>query len=165
MTSNEGQDPPEFRSEIEHGHEEYTADELLEQCQLNAQALVLGVFDTLQDDPGTRDRLIQGIAGTFLRGWETDRAWEPVEILDALLTNFRSIGGEVDGYDPDDASPSAEVVDLPDGDLAAQLGISPIAFRPMLMVSQRIVEALDHELEWTHDAAEGRVRLRVNPRA
>lgn len=156
------QSTPGFRSEIEHGHEEYTAEELLEQSQLNAQALVLGVFDTFHDDPAILDRLTRGIAATFLRGWETDRAWEPVEILDALLTNFRSMGGEVDDYDPDDASPRAEVVDLPSADLIEQLGVSAIAFRPMLVVSQRIVEALGCDLEWSHDATEGRIRLQVN---
>jgi hypothetical protein len=153
---------PEFRSDIEHGHDAYTADELLEQSQLNAQALLLGVFDTLGDDPATLTRLTGGIAQTFLRGWDAGREWAPVEILDALLTNFRALGGEVDTYEPAEESPSAEIDGLPDLDLAEQLGVPASAFRPMLLVCQWVVEGLGCELEWSHDASAGRVRLQVN---
>jgi hypothetical protein len=153
---------PGFRSEIEHGHGDYTAEELLEQSQLNAQALLLGVFDTLADDPAALARITSGIAETFLRGWDNEREWEPVEILDALLTNFRALGGEVDEYEPEEVSPSAELEGLPDLDLVQQLGVPATAFRPMLLVCQRLVEALGCELEWSHDANHGRVRLQVN---
>jgi hypothetical protein len=153
---------PEFRSDIEHGHDDYTADELLEQSQLNAQAFLLAVFATLGDDAATLTRLTGGIAGTFLRGWDAEREWAPVEILDALLTNFRALGGEIDEYEPEEISPSAEIDGLPDLDLADQLGVPATAFRPMLLVCQRLVEGLGCELEWSHDANAGRVRLQVN---
>ena len=153
---------PQFRSEIEHGHDDYTAEELLEQSQLNAQALVLSVFDTLGDDPAALNRMAAGIAQTFLRAWDAEREWAPVEILDALLTNFRSFGGEVDQYEPEEVAPSAEIEGLPDPILVEQLGIPATAFRPMLLVCQRLVEGLGCELEWSHDASAGRVRLQVN---
>lgn len=153
---------PEFRSEIEHGHGDYTAEELLEQSQLNAQALLLAVFDTLGDDPAALARMAAGIANTFLRGWDSEREWAPVEILDALLTNFRALGGEVDAYEPEETAPSAVIDGLPDLDLVAQLGVPATAFRPMLLVCQRLVERLGCELEWSHNADEGRVRLQIN---
>ena len=153
---------PEFRSDLEHGHDDYTAEELLEQSQLNAQAFLLAVFDTLHDDQATLNRVATGIANTFLRGWDSEREWAPVEILDALLTNFRALGGEVDEYEPEEVAPSAELDGLPDPDLVEQLGIPATAFRPMLLVCQRLVESLGCELEWSHNADEGRVRLQVN---
>lgn len=153
---------PEFHSDIEHGHDDYTAEELLEQSQLNAQALLLAVFATLGDDPAAIARITAGVAGTFLRGWDAEREWAPVEVLDALLTNFRALGGEVDRYEPEEVSPRAEIDGLPDLDLAQQLGVPATAFRPMLLVCQRLVEGLGCELEWSHDAGEGRVRLQVN---
>lgn len=152
----------EFRSEIEHGHEDYTAEELLEQSQINAQALILGIFDTVRDEPAAIDQLTAGIANTFARGWDARREWAAVEILDALLTNFRALGGEIDSYEPEEVSPSAVVVGLPDSGLVEQLQVSPLAFRPMLLVSERLVEQLGCELEWSHDAAPGRIRLQVN---
>jgi hypothetical protein len=157
-----GDGGPVLRSEIEHGHVDYTAEELLEQSQLNAQAFVLGVFATLQEDPEQLQRLTEGVAGIFLRGWDAERGWEPVEILDALLTNFRSLGGEIDEYEPDQDAPNAVVVDLPSADLVEQLGVPQTAFRPMLAVSERLVGSLGCELEWSHDAAERRIRLQVN---
>lgn len=153
---------PEFRNEIEHGHDDYTADELLEQSQLNAQALILGIFDTVRDEPAAIDQLTAGIANTFARGWDASREWAAAEILDALLTNFRSLGGEIDSYEPEEVSPSAIVVGLPDSGLVEQLQVSPLAFRPMLLVSERLVKQLGCELEWSHDAASGRIRLQVN---
>lgn len=153
-----------FRSDIEHGHADYSTEELLEQSQLNAQAFILGVFATVQGDAEQLERLSEGVAATFLRGWDAERGWEPVEILDALLTNFRSLGGEVDEYEPDEDAPNAVVVDLPSADLVEQLGVQQTAFRPMLMVSERLVSSLGCELEWSHDAAEYRIRLQVNRR-
>jgi hypothetical protein len=166
MTSNDQDNQlSDFRSEIEHGHADYTAEELLEQSQLNAQALVLGIFDAVRDDPATTNRLTAGIARTFANGWDANREWAPVEILDALLTNFRSLGGEIDDYEPEEASPSAVVVGLPDSSLVEQLGVSPLSFRPMLAVSERLVDSLGCELEWSHDATAGRIRLQVNARS
>lgn len=165
MTPDDAQGEPTFRSDIDHGHEDYTVEELLEQSQLNAQALVLSVFSAVQDDAQLLDRLASRIAQTFVNGWDATRTWEPVEVLDALLTNFRSLGGEVDQYEPESTSPSAVVVDLPNADLVEQLGVEATAFRPMLLVSERLVGLLGCELEWSHDAAEGRIRLQVSTRS
>jgi hypothetical protein len=166
MTNDDREDSPAqaFESDIEHGHADYSVEELLEQSQMNAQAFILGVFATVQGDREQLERLTEGIADTFLRGWDAERGWEPVEILDALLTNFRSLGGEVDEYEPDEDAPSAVVVDLPSADLVEQLAVPPTAFRPMLVLSQRLVDMLGCELEWSHDVAERRIRLQVNRR-
>ena len=165
MTTDDQDRAPAFTSEIDHGHDEYTAEELLEQSQLNAQAFILSVFDTVMDDPAQLDRIATGVAQTFARSWDTERTWEPVEILDALLTNFRALGGDVDEYEPEEVSPSAVVVDLPNADLLEQLQVAPAAFRPMLLVSERLVGQLGCELEWSHDATESRIRLQVNSRS
>lgn len=166
MTTNDPDNrAPEFRNEIEHGHDDYTAEELLEQSQLNAQALILGVFDAVKDDPVATSQLTSGIARTFANGWDASRDWAPVEILDALLTNFRSLGGDIDSYEPEEVSPNAVVVGLPDSSLVEQLGVSPLVFRPMLMVSERLVVQLGCELEWSHDATANRIRLQVNARS
>lgn len=153
---------PEFRSDIEHGHDEYTAEELLEQSQLNAQALILGAFGACKDDPVMLDRITAGIATTFAKGWDTSRNWEKVEILDALLTNYRALGATVEQYDPQGGSPNATLVGVPDEELVEMLEVAGTAFRPMLMVSERLVKHLGFELEWSHDVTSRRIRLQVN---
>src|SRR5665811_420394 len=98
---------PHYVHEIEHGHAAYTDAELLEQCQLNAQAFILVVFSAVEEDLASLNRLVERVAATFAAGWQMDRDWQPVEVLDALLVNYRSFGATVEAYDPDDQAPSA----------------------------------------------------------
>lgn len=166
MADNESeQSGPNVTHEIEHGHADYTGTDLLEQSQWNAQALALAVFDAVGDDPARLNAMVERIAGVFAQAWDIDRDWRPVEALDALLTNLRSFGGKVETYEPDGNSPRAVVTGLPDLGLSEQLGVSPRRFRPMLVISQRLVEALGCELEWSHDAPAGRIRLQVGKTA
>lgn len=150
----------DIQHEIEHGHESYTDAELLEHSQLNAQAFVLAVFDAIGDDQAVLSRVIDSVANTFASGWDVDRKWQPTEILDALLTNYRSVGAAVESYDPNDAAPSAVLTGLPDPDLAAQLQVTPMRFRPMLAIGEQLAARLGCNVEWSHDT-EGRVRLTV----
>ncbi len=152
---------PEVQHEIEHGHAVYTDAELLEQSQLNAQSLALAMFDAIGDDQEVLNRLVDRVTVTFANAWDTDREWQPAEVLDALLTNFRSFGAMVESYEPDADRASAVLTGLPSSYLSEILGVSPARFRPMLAVSQRLAEALGCELEWSHDASAGRVRLQV----
>lgn len=156
-----GSPAPEVQSEIEHGHAGYTDAELLEQCQLNAQALMLAVFSTLERDPATLGSVVDGIAATFARAWDTERKWEPNEVLDGLLTNYRSMGATVERYEPDVDAPNATLSGLPDAVLAQDLQVPSTGFRPMLAVSERLAGHLGCELEWSHDAPAGVIRLQV----
>src|SRR5680860_1099666 len=70
----------------------YTAQELLEQAQINAQALFLGTAEALSSDLSLLDTWVRQLALTFIRGWDTDQAWEPPDILFALVTNYQSFG-------------------------------------------------------------------------
>lgn len=155
---------PEFQNEIEHGHNAYTTAELLELSQLNAQALILAVFSAVAE-PDDLNQLVSGISEIFSRGWDTSREWSQAGILDALLTNYRSLGATVESWNPEDEAPNATLSGLPDAGLIEILDISATAFRPMLVVSERLVDRLGFELEWSHDIKSGRIRLQVNERS
>lgn len=159
---NHADSTPQFRNEIEHGHDAYTAEELLEQSQLNAQALILAVFGTALGDSDSLNRLVSGISEMFARGWDATREWNQTDILDALLTNYRSLGATVESWDPEDEAPNATLSGLPNTTVVETLGIPATAFRPMLVVSERLVSRLGFELEWSHDVTSGRIRLQVN---
>jgi hypothetical protein len=158
-------DEAAYRSDREHGHDEYTSQELLEQCQLNAQALILAVFAGSHGDAASQESLISGIAETFAAGWDQSRTWNPADILDALLTNFRSLGATVESWNADSDAPSAVLIGLPNAELVETLSVSAAAFRPMIVVSERLVARLGFELEWSHDADSGRIRLQVHRRS
>lgn len=147
---------PEF--EILHGAADYTAEELLEQCQLNAQSLMLAVAAVLpenQDWPNT-------LASVFARAWETDRRWDPAEVLDATLTNLRAFGAEIVRADFDQTPPAATVRHLPDPDLVNLLGATPAQADAILRVSAALAARLGMELTW-HRAVSGDVTIAVEP--
>ncbi|HEX5499776.1 MAG TPA: hypothetical protein VFX03_11130, partial [Thermomicrobiales bacterium] len=75
--------------EIEHGHGEYTAAELLEQAQANAQALILATISYLGDEGISANDWAESVGVCFARGWGEARAWDASEFLDAMLTNYR----------------------------------------------------------------------------
>lgn len=79
---------------IEHGHEEYGAEELLEQAQANAQALLAATVAFLAER-GVLAEWAAFLGERFGLGWGEPRPWDAAEFLDAMLTNYRALGAEV----------------------------------------------------------------------
>ncbi len=147
--------------EIEHGHDAYTDEELLEQAQFNAQALLLASVVALGGEPEVVDRWTAGVAEVFLRSWDREREWQPSEILDALLTNYRSFGAQVIDVDLEADAPTATIADLPDLELASDLGVDEHHADAIFRIGAHIVRALGHELAWERDATSDDVRLTI----
>lgn len=147
--------------EIEHGHNAYTDEELLEQAQFNAQGLLLASVVALGDEPDAVDRWTRGVADVFLRGWDRERAWRAPEIIDALLTNYRSFGAQVIDVELDATPATATIADLPDLELASDLGVDEAHADAIFRIGTHIVRALGHELTWERDETTGDVRLTI----
>lgn len=143
--------------EILHGAADYTAEELLEQCQLNAQSLMLAVAAVT---PG--DDWPDALAGVFARAWETGRAWEPAEVLDATLTNLRAFGAEIASAELDHDPPSATVRGLPDPDLVDLLGATPAQADAIFRVCVALAARLGMALSWRR-GDDGDVMLTIVP--
>jgi hypothetical protein len=150
----------EMFSEIEHGHDDYTDEELLEQSQFNAQALLMASTAALADDEAV-ERWARGVAEVFSRGWDTDRSWEPAEVLDALLTNYRSFGANVISVDLASAPATATIADLPDLELAESLGTEDRHADALFRIGEHLVGTLGRTLTWTRDPETGDVNLEV----
>jgi hypothetical protein len=147
--------------EIEHGHDAYTDEELLEQSQFNAQALLLAAVAALDEDDATIDTWTRGVGEVFLRGWDRQRTWEASEILDALLTNYRSFGAQVIEVDLEAEQPVAMIADLPDLGLAEDLQVPEEKADAIFQIGAHIVAALGHTLNWSRSADSGDVTLTV----
>jgi hypothetical protein len=147
-------------SEIEHGHDDYTDEELLEQSQFNAQALLMASTAALGDDEAVA-QWARGVATVFVRGWDTDRVWEPAEVLDALLTNYRSFGANVIDVDLDATPATAIVADLPDLELAESLGTEDRHADAIFRIGEHLVASLGRTLTWARDPETGDVSLEV----
>lgn len=157
--------PPSEREttfEIEHGHDAYTDEELLEQSQFNAQALLLAAVAALNGDVSAIDTWTKGVADVFARGWDQKRSWEASEILDALLTNYRSFGAQVIAFDFETSPATAIVANLPDLELAEDLGVPEANADAIFQIGIHLARSLGHELSWSRDSETGDVSLSVS---
>ena len=152
----------ETYTEIEHGHDAYTDDELLEQSQFNAQALLMASVSALEGMQADIDAWARGVAGIFARGWDTDRAWEPAELLDALLTNYRSFGANVIETDLPGSPATAVIADLPDLELAESLDVGDEQADALFMIGTHLASMLGRTLTWSRVAETGDVSLEVS---
>jgi len=142
--------------------EEYTAEELLEQAQINAQSLFLATAEGLSADPDRMAEWRESLATTFIRGWDTEQEWEPADILFALVTNYQAYGAEVVEAGLDAPVPFAVLANLPNVYLAEALEIAPDRMTSLFMVGQDLARRLGGRLEWTL-SPEHELRLEVTP--
>lgn len=149
-------------SEIEHGHDSYTDEELLEQSQFNAQALLMASVAALEGADDTVETWARGVAGVFARGWDTDREWVPAEVLDALLTNYRSFGANVIEVDLESTPATAVIADIPDLELAESLGVDDRHADALFRIGTHLVRTLGRTLSWSRDPETGDISLSVS---
>lgn len=162
MTDGETPDALEMTDEIEHGVGEYTDEELLEQSSFNAQALFLGTVQALGENSGAVEEWRVRMAQIFSRGWDLNRHWRAEEILDALLTNYRSFGAEIIETNLSADPPTAVVAELPDLELAESLELDPGLISELFEIGDLIVQRLGGTLGWAIDQETGDVRLSVS---
>ena len=145
--------------EIEHGHEAYTDEELFDQARLNAQALLLATAHTLGGDAAALEAWTRGVADIFLRAWDREREWRAAEVLDALLTNYRSLGASVIAADLEASPATATIAELPEVGLVETLGLADADADAVFAIGAHLARALGHELTWARDTETGDVRL------
>lgn len=107
---------------IEHGHEDYDADELLEQAQANAQALLAATAGFLAER-GLLADWAAALGERFGRGWGDPRPWDAAEFLDAMLTNYRALGAEVLVHRLGVDRAEATIGPFPDPEVLAMVGL------------------------------------------
>lgn len=164
MTDDPLQNDRELIDEIEHGSADYTDLELLDQAQLNAQAMVLGTVDILRQHPDTLRAWREGLAEIFMRGWDTGREWSANAILDALLTNYRSFGALVIEHAEDAGPPTARIAGLPDPMLVESLQLDPEFIRELLIIGAVLTDNLGGVLDWSIEPDTGDILLGVRMR-
>lgn len=145
----------------QEGYEELTPEELLEQAQVNGQALFLGTADALTDSEGALASWRQSLAATYIRGWDLNQEWEPADILFALATNYVTFGGRLVEWDYASEVPFVTVENLPNQDLAAMLGIEPDRMDHLFRIGEDLATRLGGTLAWSR-TDDGLVRLEVS---
>ncbi len=148
--------------EFDEEGEEFSAEELLEQAQINAQALFLGTAEALGADDQLLDRWRTSLAETFIRGWDTEAEWEPADILYALVTNYQAFGAEVMEARFEESLPSVTIFNLPNVHLAGALEIPPDRMHHLFRIGEDLAARLGGKLTWSVDG-DGTVRLEAGP--
>jgi hypothetical protein len=142
---------------------EFTAEELLEQAQINAQALFLGTAEALSASDGMLEAWRKSLAATFIRGWDTEEEWEPADILYALVTNYQAFGAEVMEASFEDTPPAVKLFNLPNVHLAGALEIAPDHMHHLFRIGEDLAARLGGRLTWRVDG-EGVVTLEAEVR-
>ena len=92
-----------------------------------------------------------GVAQVFARSWERGELWTAGEYLDALLTNFRSLGATVAAANLGETEATASIENYPDDELARMLGVDPAFGGAMFHVGVHLAGLLGLRLRWRRE--------------
>jgi hypothetical protein len=138
---------------------EYSAGELLEQAQQNAQATIMATALFLHRKHVPLEEWTAFLGETFALAWDDQREWDAGEFLDAILTNLRALGATVVSADLGVDRAEAVTVGFPDPALAELLSIDPAISVRFHDATRVLAEKLG--LTWTWQRERERVRLTV----
>lgn len=109
----------------QHGYADYTAEELLEQAQMDAQATIMATALFLHRRGIPLDEWAAFLGETFALAWNDSVSWEAGEFLDAMLTNLRALGATVVSAQLGIDHAEAVVSGFPDPELSELFSIDP----------------------------------------
>ncbi|GIW03690.1 MAG: hypothetical protein KatS3mg059_0310 [Thermomicrobiales bacterium] len=136
-----------------------TPEELLEQAQANAQAIVLATLAFLQARRIPLESWAAAVGETLSQAWDEPEPWEAGEFLDAMLTNFRSLGATVVSTEFSEDQATATLAGFPDPHLCDVLGVEPAVAAHIYDLAAPIASA--RGLQWTWTQAGDQVQIVV----
>lgn len=137
-----------------------TTEELLEQSQANAQAILLATLAFLRSREISLASWAAAVGETLNRAWDEPEPWEAGEFLDAMLTNFRSLGATVVSADFGEDQATATLADFPDLDLCDVLGVEPAVAAHIYDLAAPIASARGLQWTWTHTGDQVQIAVR-----
>ncbi len=143
---------------------DYGNDELLEQAQGNAQAAIIATVVFLRDQGVPIGDWTAALGRSFALEWGEPEPWGPDEFLDAMLTNYRSLGATVGRAELGPERSEAEISGFPDPDQCERFGVDLVDVARFHDTAAKI--AADRGLRWIWtlvDAATARTRFVVVP--
>jgi hypothetical protein len=141
---------------------DYSAEELLEQAQQNAQASLIATVAFLLEREIRPEAWAAFIGDRFALAWDGEEPWAADEFLDAILANYRSLGATVVSVElrPDRAE--AVITGFPDPAACVRFGASVAAVASFHTATGPIAAGRGLHWSWTlEDPAEARTRLVV----
>lgn len=145
----------------QHGFAEYTAEELLELAQSNAQATIMATALFLHQRGISLDDWARSLGETFALAWDADRGWEAGEFMDAMLTNLRSMGATVVSAELGIDRAEATVTGFPDPALSELFSIDTALTARFNDAAKVLAERAGIEWEWKVERTRSRFTARV----
>jgi hypothetical protein len=145
---------------------DYSADsteELLEQAQSNAQATIIATVAFLSRRAIPISEWTESLGSTFGLAWDEPEPWDAGEFLDAMLTNFRSLGATIVDADLDSDHAEATTSGFPDLDLCALFNVDPDLVAAFNDSPVPLARARSLSWEWTRTGNETRYLVRQVP--
>jgi hypothetical protein len=124
-----------------------TTEELLAQAQSNAQATIIATVAFLAERQLPLSDWIASLGRTFALAWDEPSPWEAGEFLDAMLTNFRSLGATILTSDLTPDRAEATTTGFPDLELCALFAVDPTFVTAFNDVPASL--ASERSLTWT----------------
>ena len=115
----------EEREQQPAGYAEDTAEELLEQAQSNGQAIIIATIAFLADRKIPIADWTASLGRTFALAWDEPEPWDAGEFLDAMLTNLRALGAQVNAAELGVDRAEATTTGFPDPELCVLFGVDP----------------------------------------
>jgi hypothetical protein len=137
-----------------------SAEEILEQAQRNAQALVMATVAFLIEQGMTLDDWATSVGRTFAKAWDYPHAWDADEFLDAMLINYRSLGAEVISSVFGSDQAEAVTTGFPDPELCGIFGVEPSSAARYNDAAGEIARQCG--LTWEWHLADGQTRYLVS---
>jgi hypothetical protein len=141
------------------GYEGDSVEDLLEQAQSNAQATIIATVGFLLVRQIPVEDWATFLGRTFGHAWEEPTPWEAGEFLDAMLTNFRSLGAVVASADLGPDRAQAVLTGFPDPELCELFAVPRAEAAEYCSVPCYIAEA--RSLTWTWSRAHDEITLLV----
>jgi hypothetical protein len=141
-------------------YSEDSTEDLLEQSQSNAQATIIATVAFLSQRAIPIADWTESLGATFGIAWDEPEPWEAGEFLDAMLTNFRSLGATVVDADlaPDHAE--ATTTGFPDLELCSLFNVDPDLVAAFNDSPAPLARARALSWEWTRAGNETRYIVR-----
>jgi hypothetical protein len=145
------------------GYDKDTTEELLEQSQSNGQATIIATVAFLTERKIPIADWTASLGHTFGLAWDEPEPWDAGEFLDAMLTNFRSLGATIltSTLDPDRAE--ATTIGFPDPELCAIFNVDPALVAAFNDIPAALAADRSLTWEWFRTAEETRYSVRRLP--
>ena len=102
---------------------EWTAQEILQQAQMNGISSMLGTIVYLRQRGESIDEWAKYLGEMFAPGWQGLRDASALDVMHSAVFNPVSLGGQLVSIDGDDKRASA-VIDFPIKEMAEEIGVS-----------------------------------------